>query len=366
MSDSICGFIGLGLIGGSIAKAIRKFMPDYKIIAYDLDQDSLDQALQTNIIDQVCTQVGADLSNCDLIFLCTPVSHNNHLLKELAPYVKEGAIVTDVGSVKSSIHQTVQNSSLSKHFIGGHPMAGSETSGFAHSNPLLLENAFYVFTPTPDVSQDQILFFQSFIQNLRAIPIQMTYEEHDYITAAISHLPHVIASSLVNLVNDCDDDNGKMKLIAAGGFKDITRIASSNPTMWQQICLNNSENIVSLLESYIMALETIKEHVEQKDSSNLYSFFERSKNYRDSFADASSGPLKKSFAIYLDIPDEAGAIATTATLLAKKAISIKNIGIMHNREYEEGALRIEFYDEQSSLEAIQTLKDHTYTIYERK
>ena len=156
-----------------------------------------------------------------------------------------------------------------------------------------------------------------------------------------------------------------MKRLAAGGFKDITRIASSSPTMWQHICLKNRANISEILGQYIASLSQVKYDIDQSLEEAIYDLFESSKNYRNSIPDASLGPIKKVFAVYCDIVDETGGIATIATILASNNISLKNIGIIHNREFEEGVLRMEFYDELSSVKAANLLRKYRYIVYER-
>ena len=253
---------------------------------------------------------------------------------------------------------------MEENFIGGHPMAGSEKSGFANSRPHLIENAYYILTPSGKVSRDKIDAYRAFIGSLKAIPVILDYREHDCITGTISHLPHIIAATLVNYVKDHDTKDELMKALAAGGFKDITRIASSSPAMWQQICLKNGENISRILDGYIQTLENVKNAVDSGSESALYSLFETSRDYRNSMPGASAGPIKKQYALYCDIIDEAGGIATIATILASNNINIKNIGIIHNREFEEGALRIEFYDEASSVKAVGLLQKYHYIVYE--
>lgn len=243
-------------------------------------------------------------------------------------------------------------------------MAGSEKSGFANAKALLIENAYFILTPSASVSHDLVASYHDFVESLHAIPLVLDYKEHDYVTGTISHLPHIIASSLVNFVKDTDTENELMKLLAAGGFKDITRIASSSPTMWQHICTQNKEHISRILGNYIEALKTAKEYVDTEDEQQIFDMFEHSRNYRNSMPDSSAGPIKKAFCIYCDILDESGAIATIATILAANAINIKNIGIIHNREFEEGVLRIEFYDGKSCERASALLQKHRYIIYE--
>ena len=359
------GFVGLGLIGGSIAKAIRQYYPDYEIVAFDKSKETLALATQETAIDVACTTIDDNFDNCSYIFLCAPVSYNTAYLKQLKSHLNENCILTDVGSVKTSIHKEVIALGLEEHFIGGHPMAGSEKSGFVNSKAMLIENAYYIITPTAIVAKEKVDAYAAFVESLKALPVVLDYEEHDYITGAISHLPHIIASALVNFVKDKDGKEELMKQLAAGGFKDITRIASSSPTMWQHICLKNKDNIVNILDEYIAVLENAKRSVADGAESDIYNFFETSKNYRNSIPGGSSGPIKRMFAVYCDIIDEAGGIATIATILAANNINLKNIGIIHNREFEEGVLRIEFYDEASSKKAAELLQKYRYVVYER-
>lgn len=358
-----CGFIGLGLIGGSIARALKKNRNDIIITACDPNPNTRALALSEGIADNALSEINASFHDCDYIFLCAPVAHNDENLKKVLEYKKEGCILTDVGSVKTPIYRKMQELHLEDCFIGGHPMAGSERIGFANSKASLLENAYYIMAPAPCVSQDAIDAFYELISSTGAIALQIDCEKHDYITAAVSHLPHVIASSLVNLVRDSDDENGLMKSIAAGGFKDITRIASSSPVMWQQICLSNTKNISVLLTAYISSLQKIKDQLDSQDPEALYGFFDSARIYRDSFINAGSGPIKKSHSLRVDIPDEAGSIAAVATLLALAGINIKNIGITHNREVEEGVLRIEFYDNAAIEKAVTVLSARGYTTH---
>ncbi len=359
------GFIGLGLIGGSIAKAIRQYYPDYEIIAFDKNKETLALATQDSCIDVACTTIDDNFANCNYIFLCAPVSYNAAYLKHLTRYLHNDLVITDVGSVKSSIHEEVKALDMERYFIGGHPMAGSEKSGFVNSKAMLIENAYYIITPSEKVSKEKVDEYTTFVESLRALPVVLGYEEHDYITGAISHLPHIIAATLVNLVRDTDSKEEWMKHLAAGGFKDITRIASSSPTMWQHICLKNRKNIVDILNQYITKLEEAKGYVADASEQKIFDLFESSRNYRNSIPAGSAGPIKKVFAVYCDIVDETGGIATIATILASNNISLKNIGIVHNREFEEGVLRIEFYDEASSSKAAELLQKYRYIVYER-
>lgn len=359
------GFIGLGLIGGSIAKSCKRKHPDTVIYAYTRTRATLETAASDGIVDVICEKEDSRLLQCDYIFLCAPVNENIAYLHWLKDRIKPGCIITDVGSVKGEIHQAVHALAMDDCFIGGHPMAGSEKTGYQNATDYLLENAYYIITPAPQVASSRTHSFMEFVSSLGAIPLTISHEEHDYITAAISHLPHIIASTLVNAVQKLDTPDEHMRLIAAGGFKDITRIASSSPVMWQQICLENRDMISRVLEEYIRLIQKAKDWVDTSASDELYHMFDTSREYRNSLPDKSQGAFEKEHVIYCDIYDEAGGIATIATLLAMNGINIKNIGIIHNREFEEGVLRIEFYEKNICDKAEFVLRERNYKLYRR-
>ena len=229
MSHMTCGFVGLGLIGGSIARALKKYDPDIEIIAYDINKNALKQASKEGIVDLAAECIDENFSRCGYLFLCAPVQGNDGNLEAVKRVLSKDCLLTDVGSVKTTIHEAIARYGLLDRFVGGHPMAGSERVGYANSKASLLENAYYILTPTTDVPAEKVENFRQLVADMGAIPLVLDYRRHDYITAAISHLPHVVAASLVNLVRDSDSAEGTMRMVAAGGFKDITRIASSSP-----------------------------------------------------------------------------------------------------------------------------------------
>lgn len=276
------GFIGFGLIGGSIARAL-KARTNCTIIAYSRSKQPLLSAKSDSNIDIILDDIGEDFRKCDFIFLCTPVAFNNHYLSKIAPFLKEDCILTDVGSVKTPIHKEVEGLNLENQFIGGHPMAGSEKTGYDNSSASLLNGAIYAITPTPKTTQHNLQRYIGLVELMGATPLIMDCSTHDHSVAGISHVPHIIAASLVNLIADNDDSNHNMHKMAAGGFKDITRIASSSAEVWQQICDNNKEAICKLLRQYIESLEKLTDSFESGDDTAIYQLFVKSKAYRDSF-----------------------------------------------------------------------------------
>ena len=276
-------------------QAIRQYYPDYQILAFDKSRETLALAMQDGTIDISCTAIDEQFSHCSYLFLCAPISYNNAYLSQLKDLIHPDCILTDVGSVKTAIHEEITRLGLDANFIGGHPMAGSEKSGFANSKAHLIENAYYILTPSDKVSSEKLEDYRCFVQSLKALPIVLDYRLHDTVTGTISHLPHIIASCLVNFVKSTDTKEELMKLLAAGGFKDITRIASSSPIMWQQICLKNKDNISRILGAYIEELNRAKISIDAGNERELFSFFESSRDYRNSMPDHSAGPIKKDF-----------------------------------------------------------------------
>lgn len=366
MNSFTFGFVGLGLIGGSIAKAVRTVYPDCRIIVHSRSSSTTDAAISDHTADEICELCSASWADCDYVFLCAPVETNNLILSEIVPYIGDKTILTDVGSVKGPILEEVRNAGIENQFIGGHPMAGSERFGYAASNPTILENAYYILAPTDKTPADKTEELKSIVKSIGAIPLILNAKEHDYVTGAISHLPHVISAALVNLVHDEDNEDGIMKLVAAGGFKDITRISSSSPDIWQQICMTNRDNILRLLDHYTRLLDDIRQDISSVSEGNIHDFFEKARDYRESFTEGNFGPIKKEFVFTADIEDKPGAIAAIAAILSMEGINIKNIGINHNREYLEGALRIEFYEKEATEKAVKIMKDHGYTIHSKE
>ncbi len=362
MNDEVIAFIGLGLIGGSIARGIKREAPDTKIMAYMRTRSRLDKAREDGIVDVILDGIGEELSECDFIFLCTPVEYNADYLSKIQPFLKPGAIITDVGSTKTDIHEAVIRLGMESWFVGGHPMAGSEKTGYENSTDHLLENAYYIITPTAQTTKEQTNRIVHIAEMIGSIPIVLDYHEHDFVTAAISHLPHIVASSLVNLVKDSDNQQGLMKRLAAGGFKDITRIASSSPEMWEQICMTNHKNLSLILERYIASLNLILSELNKKNGSYINQLFETSRDYRNSFSEKATGPIAPEYSFTVDMADEVGAISTLSVILAAKGISIRNIGINHNREHGEGTLRIAFYDKETMDQAWKQLERYHYEL----
>ncbi len=274
--------IGLGLIGGSLAISSRKAYPDCDILALNRSEDSLKKALDEGVINKGVTEVTDDFAGCDIIFLCAPVHTNIGFLEKIKPYIDEKTILTDVGSVKAEIHEAVKRMLPDVKFIGGHPMAGKEKVRFDNASGELLKGAYYYLTPSETAAKEDLEKMEAFVEKIGSKPITVDPDTHDFIVGAISHVPHMAAYTLVKLVKDEDTPEEYMRFTAAGGFKDITRVASSDPTMWSQICMTNKDNIVKLMDKYIDELKNVRDLIDQGNEEELYRIFDGSKKYRDS------------------------------------------------------------------------------------
>ncbi|WP_010245700.1 prephenate dehydrogenase [Acetivibrio cellulolyticus] len=355
--------IGLGLIGGSLAKALKERLDITDITAVDISNQSLDQALKEGYVSHGYTELNDDVYNSDLIFVCTPVKNAIEYIKKLAKKVGPDCLITDVASTKSEIVNFVNSMDNPPRFIGGHPMAGTEKSGFMSSLSHLFENAYYILTPAKSTQNTDIETMRDIINHIGGLPVVIDAEDHDFVTATISHVPHIIASALVNLVGKSDYPDGKMQTLAAGGFKDITRIASSSPEMWENVVLSNKQKIKGVLDTFVETLYEFKQRMDDNDSKGINNYFSTAKELRDSIPDNRKGLLISLYEVIVDVVDKPGIIGEIATILGNNGINIKNINVSNSREFEQGCLRITLPDSESVKSAVGLLSNQGYKVY---
>lgn len=339
--------IGLGLIGGSISLSIKK---EYqaKVVGCDVNEEQLKLAQSLLVIDEYELNINEAVLNADLIIVATPVLQTEYILKQLLKCdIKEGAIITDVGSTKEKIMENAQHfSEKGVVFIGGHPMAGSHKSGVTASKAHLFENAFYILTKGENVSDQDVSNLRLWLKGTNANFIEMSAHEHDEIVGVISHFPHIVASSLVQLLQKRQREDIDVKRLAAGGFRDITRIASSNPIMWRDITLHNREILIEVMNEWINDMSSIKDLIEESSKDNLYTFFDNAKRFRDGLPEKKQGALPSFYDLYIDVEDHPGAIASVTSILAEHDINLTNIRIIETREDMYGVLCLSFRNNQ--------------------
>lgn len=355
IKDLKIGICGLGLIGGSLAKAFKEKSNIINITAFDENESFLVNAFNQGFISGYSSKSLSIFENCDIVFVCTPVLTVQRYVIEISKHTN--AIITDVGSTKYEI----LNKAKDFKFIGGHPMAGSEKSGFYASDEALFENAIYVLCRGENIKNSDLNLLKELVVSIGAIPLEMDALEHDKTVGVISHLPHIISASLVNTA--IEDNNKNILRLAAGGFKDITRISSSNPKLWQEIILSSNNIIIEILDKYIEELIEIKNAISKKESEKILLFFTNAKKYRDEISENNKGLLSTYYELRVNVSDKPGIIGYVTTLLGKNDINIKNLNIQHNRDYEGGCLRFTFDTKELTKKARDLLTANGYVCY---
>lgn len=348
--------IGLGLMGGSLALAIKKFHPQVELIGIDKDEDAIHKAKRRGAIDRGFTNLEEAVSNSKLIFLACPIGAIIDLLKKLPYLLDEGAIVSDLGSTKSEICQVASRNFSERgdvHFIGGHPMTGGTTKGIEEANPLMFENAIYVLTPFEDErGGTDTKNLKTFLEKLGAEVIYIDPTVHDRAVAYVSHLPQLVAVTLTNVVSEKEDLSSICSLLAAGGFKDMTRIASSPFEIWEDIFQTNGKVIKDALDDFVGHLNWAKGKLK---SGKLREQFSKSINFRDSIPRRQKGLISPLHRISVFLPDHPGALAELTSVLSKEGLNIKDIELLRVRENFEGIFQVYFDSQKDTKRAAQIL-----------
>lgn len=355
---------GVGLIGGSLALCLKD-KPGFTVVGHSPRPHSLQRMLERGVVDIATSSMEEAVQDADFIFLCVPVSNLEPYLQQIYNLpLKPGCIITDVGSTKASVVACAQKYSRSDvYFIGGHPMAGSERSGVDAATTLLFENAFYVLTPSPGVPEEVYARLEKLLTYTRAQIVRVNAVEHDEIVGAISHLPHIIAVALVNQICDYNENNELYRTLAAGGFRDITRIASSDPGIWRDILLSNREVLLGLLRDWNREIEGFVSLLEDSNGEGIEKAFQKANQFRSELPEGRKGAITSLFDIYIDVPDHPGIIGQIATELGASQINLSNMQIIESREDVPGLLRLSFRNETEMDRAKDNLLSLGYKVY---
>ncbi|MDT8900541.1 prephenate dehydrogenase [Anaeroselena agilis] len=272
--------IGVGLIGGSLGLALKAAGLD--VTGVDSDRGSLDIAVRRGSVDRATTDLADGVAQADVVFLCTPVLQIPAVVARIAPHLREGAIITDVGSTKRFIGEKITRLlPRGVHYVGGHPMAGREKSGIAAADINLFRDKRYIFTPAAATPPAAVSLVAGLIRTTGARVSVMDISHHDDCAAVISHVPHVVAAGLVNLLGRYPGEEENIGALAGGGFCDTTRIASSNADMWADICLTNPDAITTGIEELQAMLDEVVAAIRRGDRAAVHAFFAAAKARRD-------------------------------------------------------------------------------------
>lgn len=274
--------IGVGLIGGSLGLAVKERKLAAEVIGIGRREESLQKAREKGAVDWTTTKLSHGLSGVKMVILSTPVGVMKEISEKMLPFIPADCIVSDVGSVKRSVVSELEPIFYSRgYFVGAHPMAGSEKIGVETASSRLFEGTTCILTPTPRTSSGALKSIGSLWEGVGAKISLMTVDMHDYLVAAISHLPHLLAVSLVNMMEEVGTSEPEVLSLAAGGFRDTTRIASGLPSLWKEIILSNRDNIVELMGKFFENWKQLEKILKQDDGKKLLQVLTRAKTTRD-------------------------------------------------------------------------------------
>jgi cyclohexadieny/prephenate dehydrogenase len=280
--------IGIGLIGSSIARAVRQHMPDVRITLGDANAEVVTRATALGLGDLASGDLGAVVREADLVILCTPVGRAGDVTRVLAPHLKSGALLSDVGSVKAQVIEAVlPHLPNDVHFIGAHPVAGTEKSGPDAGFAALFQNRWCIITPGADCNADALAKLVAFWQNIGAKTDIMDAAHHDLVLAVTSHVPHLIAYTIVGTASDLEGvTQSEVIKYSAGGFRDFTRIAASDPTMWRDVFLSNKDAVLEILQRLSEDISMLQRAIRWGQGDVLFDLFSRTRDIRRSIVDA--------------------------------------------------------------------------------
>ena len=274
--------VGVGLLGGSLAKVMRKLGLAKSLVGHGRNEANLEEAKSLGIIDHVALNMQSAVKDADLIVLCSPVRTASQLIAKVAPQIKPGCLITDVGSVKEPLVREIE-ALITKDvfFVGAHPIAGSEKSGFHVSSDTLFQGARCIVTPTDKTEPSALKQIMELWKGVGMHVSTMDVKEHDFIFGAVSHLPHVLIFALMNTVGDLKSDNyDEITSFSGDGLKDITRIAGGEPVMWRDICISNKGSVLHCLDRFQEKLNYIRSCIEQENGELLSQEFENANKHR--------------------------------------------------------------------------------------
>ena len=351
--------IGTGLIGGSIALGARR-AGELEVVGFDRDPASTERATELGALDRAASTMQDAVQGADMVVFSVPLDHFEAACRSVADDVDGDAVVTDVGSAKSG-PVAVGEGAFGPRFVGGHPMAGSERHGIEAADAALFGDAWWILTPTAATSSDAYRRVSRLVTTLGAKPIALDPQVHDALVARLSHVPQLAASALVDVAASAGDREALLGL-AASGFRDVTRIAASNPDLWVAILRSNREAVLDALEGLRGALGTVADLISADRWQDLHDFLTRTRSARlDLFAKPEVGG--EPIAISMLVPDRPGVLAEVTTAAGHLGTNIEDLRIVHSTEGGRGRLELIVAGRAPAEKLATALHDLGYTVH---
>ncbi|NPV91161.1 MAG: prephenate dehydrogenase [Firmicutes bacterium] len=352
--------LGLGLIGASLGLAFRDSSLVEAVAGYDHDPDTVEKALEIGVIDEA-GGLREVVDAADFTFVCVPLEAMEELCSLIAPWLKPGSILTDVGGVKSPVLDWMRRLPPMVYAVGGHPMAGSERTGVISADRYLFENALYVITPFDHTPPEVISRLTRLLQETGARVKSLDAATHDRSVAVVSHLPHVMAYALLNLLEGCPEGSR----LAAGSFRDLTRVAASNSVLWEDILLCNRGEVVASITGLMSRLDALRQCLVAGDRLGLSRCIESAQKIRQDIPQLQKGLLPVSYEIIAVVPDRPGVIGQLGQWLGEQGVNIVDIEILRVREGDGGTIRIGVPTEEAAETAVAAIRQQGVTAWRR-
>lgn len=345
--------LGTGLIGGSIGLALRA-AGEHHVTVFDRDPSATERAVERGAADAGAPSIRKAVADADVVFVATPVGAIVDVVAEAAAGAKAGAVLTDVGSTKHRVVVEVERSlPPAVSFVGGHPMAGTEEEGIDAAREGLFQNAWWILTPTQRSGAESYRVLHNLLTTLGARVMALDPRAHDDLMATISHVPQLTATALMNLAADRGEEHAGLLALAAGGFRDVTRVAASNPEIWLDICEENREAIASALESFSARLLELRDLVASGGRDQLRQVFLRAREARRNLP----GKLVEGdlFEVRMGVPDRPGVLAEVTTSIGNLGINIEDLQLTHASEGGRGTLHLSIVGEPDARRVLEEL-----------
>ena len=366
MSFKHVSIIGLGLIGGSMGMILYRSKIAGRVRGYDLAPEVGREALARRAVHELAPDLPAAAAGADLVILAVPVERIPEVTAQIAPHLKKGAILTDVAATKARLAAIIPPLlPPGVYYVGGHPMAGMERSGITAADPFLFENAVYLLTPAENIPRKVRQRLVAMVRAAGGIPHFLPPAEHDLMAAAVSHLPHLVAAALVNTAFRVEKDRPGTMALAAGGFRDSTRIALGSSVLWREIFRSNRRPLLQVLATFQEELNAFRRELAGDQDMLLENRLAAAAAVREKLPVKNKGFLTLLHELVVVIEDRPGTIAGVVGLLADAKLNIKDIEILHIREGEGGTLRLAFDDAPALARAVEILRAKGFQVQVR-